>query len=198
MKEFWNQRYREATYSYGTAPNEFLADQLSKLPAGRILFTAEGEGRNAVYAARQGWEVVAFDYSEAGRDKALALAAAKGVSIDYRVADAAEVQFPPASFDAVGWIYTHLPAAITAPLFQRLLTALKPGGVLIAEVFNEGQLPYTSGGPKDTALLFSAERLRQECSGWQIDYLEEVITTLHEGEYHQGTASVTRMVARKP
>ncbi len=85
MRDFWNVRYSEEIYAYGTAPNVFFSSELKKLPPGKALFPAEGEGRNAVYAATCGWNVIAFDQSEAGKEKALQLAAKKGVEIDYAV-----------------------------------------------------------------------------------------------------------------
>lgn len=77
MSQFWNERYSQAEYVYGETPNVFFAAQLDKLSAGTIILPCEGEGRNAVYAASQGWEVKAFDASEAGQKKALLLAEKK-------------------------------------------------------------------------------------------------------------------------
>ena len=81
----WNERYRQTDYFYGTAPNDFLAEHVGVLPKGRILCLAEGEGRNAVFLAEQGYDVVAVDGSEMGREKALQLAESRGVSIAYHV-----------------------------------------------------------------------------------------------------------------
>ena len=77
MKEFWEIRYAEKQYAYGENPNVYFKEQLDKLKPGKILLPAEGEGRNAVYAAKQGWEVMAFDLSSEGKNKAEKLAAKK-------------------------------------------------------------------------------------------------------------------------
>ncbi|MDV7393210.1 class I SAM-dependent methyltransferase, partial [Arthrospira platensis SPKY1] len=111
MKEFWNERYREPGYVYGTTPNVFLAKMLLGLPVGRALFPAEGEGRNAVYAASLGWEVVCFDQSEVGREKALALAQEKGVEIDYRISCIEDFGFEPEAYQLVGLFFAHQPPA---------------------------------------------------------------------------------------
>jgi SAM-dependent methyltransferase len=102
MKEFWNQRYAEAGYVYGREPNAYIRRFIDDHEAGSILFPAEGEGRNAVYAAAKGWRVTAFDYSESAREKALALAVGAGLEIDYHLADAEEFPFPTGAYDAVG------------------------------------------------------------------------------------------------
>ena len=107
MKDFWNKRYAEKEFAYGTLPNEFLKEQLQKITAGKILFVCEGEGRNAVYAAKQGWHVEAFDLSTEGKNKALQLATQNNVNFNYQVQDANAIQYPENSFDAIALIYAH-------------------------------------------------------------------------------------------
>src|SRR3954471_19317438 len=106
----WNERYRKNEFAYGEAPNNYLKEQLEKLNVGAILFPAEGEGRNAVYAARLGWKVSAFDISIEGKNKALRLAQANNVIIDYQVGDLQTLNYKPAQFDAIALIYAHFPA----------------------------------------------------------------------------------------
>jgi len=108
----WNNRYKEDAYAFGTEPNLFFKQQLVKLHPGKILFPAEGEGRNAVHAAKLGWDVFAFDISEQGKQKALRLAAENNVHIDYQVGELPSLQYHPAQFDAVALVYAHFPAAI--------------------------------------------------------------------------------------
>ena len=107
MKDFWNQRYGALEYAYGEKPNEFIKEQLIRLPLGKALFPAEGEGRNAVFAATLGWQVSAFDISQAGREKAIALAKSKHVEIEYAVSNLEDVVFEPASFDALVLVFAH-------------------------------------------------------------------------------------------
>jgi len=109
MKNFWNERYSTKDYIYGTQPNQFFKEQIEKLNAGKILMVGEGEGRNAVYAAKLGWQVDAIDSSSVAKDKALMLAERNKVSINYQVADIHSYNFPDNIYDAVGIRITKLP-----------------------------------------------------------------------------------------
>lgn len=196
-REFWNERYGAAEYIYGTEPNVFFRQQLELLPPGRLLLPAEGEGRNAVFAAAAGWEVDAFDQSEAGQHKARQLAGQRGVQIRYRILDIRDMDYPAGAFGAVGLIYAHMPAALRAAFHLRIQELLAPGGLLILEGFSKDQLQFQSGGPKDPAMLFSPEELQAEFSGMEILMLNQLHIELQEGAYHAGTASVVRMLARR-
>lgn len=197
MKDFWNQRYAEQEYAYGETPNVFFQEQLVSRQPGKLLLPAEGEGRNAVYAATLGWEVEAFDQSESGQAKALQLADRYGVKINYQVLTLEVVEFPENHFDAIGLIYTHFPAEKRKNYHQKLISFLKPGGYLFLEGFNQAQINYQSGGPRDSAMLFSPEVLLEDFSGMQIELLQEREVVLQEGLYHVGPAAVIRLVASK-
>lgn len=197
MKDFWNQRYREEAYAYGTEPNTWLRQQLPQLKPGRLLLPAEGEGRNAAYAASLGWEVLAIDYSEAGRDKALALAAERGVNITYELAAVHEYPYPEAAFEAAALIYAHLPPELRRETHRLVAQALKPGGTLILEAFGKSQLELSSGGPKALEVLYSPEELREDFPSLDWDILEETEVELEEGPYHKGAARVVRALGRR-
>lgn len=194
----WNERYSEAEYIYGEAPNRFFADMIIKLRPGKVLLPCEGEGRNGVYAASLGWEVKAFDGSSIGKAKAMQLAAKKKVSFEYLVKDATEVLYDNEYFDVIGLIYAHFPSAIRCIVHQRLLKFLKPGGIIILEAFNPLQLKNTSGGPKDISMLYTIEMLKQDFEGLQFETLETANIRLEEGKLHEGEAEVIRMIARLP
>ncbi|GAA4442653.1 class I SAM-dependent methyltransferase [Pontibacter saemangeumensis] len=197
MQEFWNDRYRQEEMVYGSEPNTFLREQLDMLKPGRLLLPAEGEGRNEVYAAQKGWDVLAFDFSEAGRDKAMRLAEQRGVTINYLLAEAEKFDTEPGCMDAVALIYAHLPPAVRRQLHQKAVRWLKPGGVLLLEAFHPKQLAYTSGGPQDVAMLYTADMLREDFKQLRIDLLEEREVILKEGAHHSGAGFVTRLVAKK-
>lgn len=202
MKEFWNERYSEPEYAYGTAPNVFLRDTLSKLTPGRILFPAEGEGRNAVYAAQQGWQIEAFDLSEAGQQKAEALAKENQVEINYTVADFNKVQLPKNAFDAVALIFAHFPAEFRADWHMKLIASLKPRGYLIMEAFSKDQVAFNSkhpsaGGPKQLNMLYDAPTLRNDFKQLKEHLLEIKVVHLEEGIYHYGESSVIRYIGQK-
>jgi len=197
MNNFWNERYSQEQMTYGTEPNVFFREQLQSLEPGKLLLPAEGEGRNAVYAALKGWQVLAFDFSEAGYKKAMALAEQRGVTINYQIIDAAQFACEPESMDAVALIYAHFPPVLRLEMHQKVITWLKPGGTVILEAFHPKQLAYNSGGPKDENMLYTAEMLQKDFSQLTIQMLEEVEIQLNEGLYHIGAGYATRMVAKK-
>ena len=195
MQEFWNQRYSEEEYAYGTRANSWFRHHLRGRTPGRILLPGEGEGRNAVHAARAGWDVTAWDYSEAGRDKALALAAAHGVRINYDVVDLSTAVPAAGRFDAVALVFVHLPPEQRRRLHTLCANALAPGGVLILEAFSQQQLRYESGGPRSEDLLYTLSDLREDVRDLRIVRAERRLRQLREGPYHAGTASVLRLLA---
>lgn len=197
MSKFWNKRYASEEYIYGVDPNHFLKESLDDLKPGDILFPAEGEGRNAVYAAIQGWNVSAFDISSEGKEKAIKLASDNNVSIDYTVVGFGEFDAKPESYDAIALIYAHVPAVDREAYFQKCVAWLKPGGSLILEGFSKKQLGLNSGGPKSLEMLFSLEELKTELKGLTFDERIETKIILSEGAYHQGQGEVVRVIATK-
>lgn len=198
----WDDRYREEGFAYGVEPNAFLKSQLSRLVPGSILFPAEGEGRNAVYAATQGWTVTAFDIAAEGQKKAMQLAEQNKVDIKYLVGYLEELHFAPHSFDTMALIYAHFPADVKSQLHTMLNALLKIGAVVIFEAFSKNHLPYVLanekvGGPKDIDSLFSIEEIKADFCNYEIIELKEEVIELHEGLYHNGFASVIRFVGRK-
>ncbi len=198
----WNERYSKDEFAYGVLPNAYLMKQIEKLPAGKILFAAEGEGRNAVFAAKIGFEVSAFDISIEGKNKALKLAEANSVTIHYEVGELHTLNYKPEHFDAIALIYAHFPADIKSSLHKTLNTYLRKGGVLIFEAFSKKHLDYLAknenvGGPKELAMLFSIDEIKSDFENYEILELEEKEIELSEGLFHNGTGSVIRFVGRK-
>lgn len=196
MKAFWDERYAATDYAYGEQPNVWFAEQLARLVPGRLLLPCEGEGRNAMYAARLGWEVEAFDQSEAGRNKAMELAARHGQSITYALADALAYENAQ-PFDAMALVFAHLPEPLRANFHRRMANLLKPGGTLLLEGFHTTQLGRSSGGPRELSMLFTPEMLRADFSDFHIQQLEVATVHLNEGPFHQGEAVVVRLLAQK-
>jgi len=190
MSDFWNSRYGRHEYAYGEKPNAFFASMLSEIPAGKILCPAEGEGRNAVYAARQGFDVYAFDPSSEGRRKALSLAERFGVQIRYSLESYETARYQDGTFDAVALVFAHMPPHKRMTWHRKMAAYLKSGGMLILEGFSKKQVDFSSGGPADIAMLFSQEELMEDFAGLNVISMEEKEVELDEGNYHQGKASV--------
>ena len=202
MKEFWNERYANNEFAYGKKPNDFLEQQLPKFEAGKILFPAEGEGRNAVFATKIGWESYAFDLSIEGKNKAEQLATKNSVSINYQVGEFSEILFQENNFDAIALIYAHFSSETKSAYHKQLDKYLKPNGVIIFEAFSKNHLTYNSvnekvGGPKDLGMLFSLEELKNDFNNYEIIELYETEVTLNEGVYHIGKGSVIRFIGKK-
>lgn len=198
MKEKWNERFAASEYIYGTNPNAWFAEKLALLKPGDILFPAEGEGRNAVFAAGLGWKTYAFDQSEEGRKKALNLAADKDVSIRYEIADLTLFNPGDVQFDVIAFIFVHMPVEIRQSVHYRFSEFLKPGGYIILEAFTKQQLKNSSGGPGTEQLLFERDYLLDDFKGYNFLEFTETTTILNEGPLHQGEAHVIRLFAQKP
>jgi len=198
----WNDRYSKDEFAYGEEPNNYLKEQLSKLTVGTILFPAEGEGRNAVFAAKLGWTVSAFDISNEGKTKAIKLAEKNNVTIDYKVGELQTLNFKNEQFDAIALIYAHFPADIKSLYHKTFDKYLKNDGVIIFESFSKKHIDYVTanekvGGPKDIESLFSIDEIKSDFPNYEIIELVEQEIELNEGLYHNGTGSVIRFIGRK-
>ena len=203
MKEMWDKRYSTTAYAYGEEPNAFFKETLdSQNLEGSILLPAEGEGRNAVYAAKKDMEVFSFDISIEGKNKALELAKKNNVEINYEVGEFFNLNIANYSYDCAAFIYAHFPPSLRISYHQKISELIKPNGILILEGFSKSHLELqqhnpNAGGPKKEALLFSIEMIKNDFSNFEIISIEEKEIELNEGEYHQGKAKVIRFIGKK-
>ena len=198
MKEFWYQRYSEPGFAYGMEPNTFFVEILDSLTPGRLLLPGEGEGRNAIYAAGNGWAVSAFDQSIVARDKALEWAASMDLHFGYQLASLEEFFCPDPVYDLIAIIYIHLLPDTRLQVHSQLSACLKPGGKIIVECFHKNQLSYGTGGPPIEELLYHEDDIQSDFSELDIDLCEEQVLDIYEGKYHSGKSSVVRLIANKP
>lgn len=196
--DFWNSRFAVSEFIYGDKENDFLREQAGRLPpASRVLSLGEGEGRNALFLARQGHQLTTVDASHAGLAKLLARAAAANVDITAVLADLTRYQPAENQFDAVVSIFCHLPSPLRREVMRKTIAALKPGGLLLMEGYTPRQLAYGTGGPKDTDMLLEPVIIREELDGLSLLHFEEKVRDVSEGSYHTGQASVLQVVGRK-
>ena len=198
----WDERYRAAPYAYGQEPNAFLAGQSNRLrPGMRALAPGDGEGRNGVWLAGQGLDVDTFDLSAFGVAKAEALATDRGVRVHAFRADALTWDWPEARYDLIALIYLHLVESVRQTVHAKALRALTPGGMIVLEAFRPEQLERHAagarGGPRDPALLYSIEALRQDFAAEEILLLEAAEARVDEGHLHVGESAVVRAIVRK-
>jgi SAM-dependent methyltransferase len=194
----WDERYSADEYIYGKDPNEFLANAASNLPKGKVLCVAEGEGRNAVYLATHGYEVVAVDSSAVGLEKAKKLAAERGASIETIVTDLAHFDIEPESWDGVVSIFAHLPPPVRKELHKQIVKGLRPGGVLILEAYRPDQLKYKTGGPPTAEFMMTLQGLEEELTGLEFEYAMELDRDVVEGQFHTGKGAVVQIIGKKP
>lgn len=203
MKKMWDQRYSAATYAYGTNPNLFFKNTLQNYHlSGDILLPAEGEGRNAVYAAKKGLNVTAFDISIEGKNKALQLAARENVKLSYEVGDFFKLNLINNKYESAALIFAHFPPLLISEYHKKIGKLIKPNGMVFLEGFSKNHLKLREknpkvGGPNNIEMLFSKESIRADFPDFEIIQLEEIEVSLDEGEFHKGISSVIRFIGRK-
>jgi len=196
--QFWDERYSGEQLVYGEAPNGFLASVTGRFPSsGRALDIGAGEGRNALFLASCGLDVLAVDQSSVGMRKAERLASERGLGLRTQAVDLSDFDAEPESFDVVSSIFVHLPAALRSAVHQRIRTWLRPGGVFVLEAYAPDQLTRGTGGPKDPALLAPLEVIVGELEGLRIEHQSALVRDVTEGQFHTGEASVVQVLARK-
>lgn len=195
----WETRFAVDEYIFGTAPNAFLAAQRQRLPkAGRALAVADGEGRNGVWLAEQGLDVLAIDFSPKAQSKARALAESRKVRYVTELADATKWRWPEVWFDVVAVIFTQFANPTERrEMFAGIRKTLKPAGLLLMQGYTQRQLQYGTGGPKQIENLYTRELLEQEFGGFSELRIDEYDCELYEGYAHAGMSAVIDLVARK-
>jgi len=196
MQEFWDQRYDTKEFVYGRYPNVFFREFIDNHKPGSLLLPAEGEGRNAVYAALKNWQVTAFDFSQPARDKAMALCREYDVQVDYQISSIEDFQTRE-RFDAIALIFLHLPQHTRHQMHRKLISFLKPGGCFMIEAFSKKQIHYNTGGPKNLDLLYQRQDLMEDIADLELVHLKEKQREMDEGYYHRGKAEVLQLIARK-
>lgn len=189
----WDQRYAAADFAYGTEPNDFLREMADRLPRGRILCLAEGQGRNAVFLAGRGDQVTAVDSSAVGLARAQELASSRGVEIRTVHADLADHELGE-GWDAIVCIFGHFPPALRADVLRRSVRSLRPGGAFLMEAYSTEQLGRSTGGPQVRDLLYDLEEVKADLAGLDLEIARQVEREVHEGAHHSGPASTLQIL----
>lgn len=191
----WNEKYNNEQFVYGTAPNDFLRDNAHRFsPEGKILCIAEGEGRNAVWLAEQGFQVTAVDASDVGLAKGRKLAASRGVTVNWIHADLSQYVPGVGVWDGVVAIFAHLPPDLRSRVHADCVDSLKEGGVLLLEAYTPEQLNFKTGGPGNPDWLMTPEVLQQELQGLTFEQLQKTERDVIEGIGHTGLGSVVQVI----
>lgn len=196
QQEFWNQKFSRDGFLYGLKPNSFIASKIKSFPANsKVLCLGEGEGRNAIFLAKKGFEVTAIDASDIGLSKLEQRAKEEGLNIKTICIDLNEWQAEE-KYDVIVASYLHMYEKDRDRLFDNIDESLKENAVFVGEFFSQNQLNYNSGGPRDKELLYKVEDFKTHYTFSEAEVKEQV-TILDEGKGHQGEASVIRVVLQK-
>lgn len=193
----WDERYAVDEYAYGKQPNDFLSANYKLIPKGRVLCLAEGEGRNAVFLAQQGYAVTGVDASIEGVKKSQRLAEENHVEVEFIHSDLAHFDIGRGKWDGIVSISCHLPSHLRKKVHADVQEGLKSGGVLILEAYTPRQLELATGGPKDADFCMTSEALRTELPDLGVLHDEELEREVVEGIYHHGLGAVVQFIARK-
>jgi SAM-dependent methyltransferase len=196
--ERWETRFRAPGYAFGKEPNAFLKAQAPLLRGRRTaLSVADGEGRNGVWLAEQGLDVLTIDFSPAALEKAKALAAERGVTLRTEVADVTQWHWPKAAFDVVAAIFIFVEPDERGALFANLKDALAPGGLLLIQGYRPKQLEYRTGGPPTAARMYTREILQAGFGDMAKLDIREHDSEISEGTSHVGMSALIDLVATK-
>ncbi len=195
----WQQRFAAPGYVFGTEPNAFLKAQAHLLRQGdKALAIADGEGRNGVFLAEQGLDVLSVDFSLLAQEKARKLAKARGVTLRIAQADIVDWDWPDAAFDVVAAIFFQFSAPPERDkIFAGIKKTLKPGGLLLLEGYGPKQLDYKTGGPSDLTRLYTRALLQKAFGDFSEIDIREYDAELHEGDRHAGLSALIDLVGRK-
>ncbi len=198
MRQQWNKEYASKDYVFGTEPDPYFKQAIDGLTPGKLLLPGEGEGRNAVYAARSGWQVTAYDYSDSAKVKADALAEKHSVAVDYQVMDILTGDFKPEEYDMVAFMFVHFEDPGRQQLHHKLDMALKPGGVMLIQNFSTEHPQYNQAGPQQEKNLYSAGVIKRDFPGYRTHVLAAEKIVMQAGENGMGDSSVLRFIGYKP
>ena len=191
--EAWNARFSGDGWAYGKEPNAWLKMTI-KPGTGKALVPADGEGRNAVWIASQGYDTTVFDLSDVGKKKCALLAKERGVEVRYEVDDLALRDFSKQEYDLIACSWFHVPWSIFCEHYPRMLSSLKPGGEFICEGYHTSQMEMTSGGPKSLDLLWDLDEVMEVIGeGFTIIHAKVETVELDESDLHRGQAHVVRL-----
>lgn len=196
----WEERYATPDYVFGTEPADFLVKHRAYLTPGRTaLSVADGEGRNSVYMAGQGMTVTALELVPRAIEKARALAAAQGVTVDFRQADLLEHDWGAGTYDlVVGVFFQFVGPAERARLFAGMAAAVAPGGLILLHGYRPEQIAYGTGGPPVAENMYTETILRNAFRGWEVLVAESYDREIAEGAAHVGLSALIDFIARKP
>ncbi|KUP05381.1 methyltransferase [Bacillus coahuilensis m2-6] len=198
MLNSWNQRFKQKDYVYGTEANEFIKNECYRFKQNSSLAAyAEGEGRNAVHIASLGHKVTAYDYARSGLDKTIALGKLHNLTVDTKLVDLLEDELLCEAYDGALMVYGHFPKNRQYNVLNKIMNSIKAGGIFLLEVYEDKQLAYKTGGPKDVNWLYDSNELLKWAKQFRMLHFFVGETERYEGLLHHGTSYVVQLVIKK-
>ncbi len=198
MRNNWHERFDTEEYVYGEEANAFIKNKADRLEdCLSVVCFAEGEGRNAVFLAKEGYKVMALDYAESGIQKTQRLAEKNNVEVETKKVDLLEYEAEVDQFDAAVMVFGHFYSQDQKKVFDKMLKTVKPGGVIILEVYSKEQIDYGTGGPRDVDMLYDPRDILKWSSGHHISHFFYGEQLREEGKLHTGKAHVIQLVLKK-
>ncbi len=196
-QKLWNDRYGGGEYIFGKDPNEYFKSKLLTLNNGSIFLPGDGEGRNAIFAAQNGWEVTSVDFSEVAISRAKEFAVTENVEVNFQFKNLITEEVPNENYDVLGISFLHFNGINKKIVHTKLRDSIKIGGYLILECFSNEQIKLNSGGPRKKDSLYTIDELKKYYKGFEFIEAEDILTQLHEGKGHEGDAYVVRLFAKR-
>jgi len=195
----WEQRYADSDNLFGRTPSELLLAWKDHFRTGlSALAVGDGEGRNGVWLAEQGLDVLSIDISSTALSRAEGFAAERGVKLQTECADLLTWQWPQQSFDIITSIFVHMHAELRQQVHQSMLQAIRPGGLILIEGYHTDQCKMGSGGPSDPSMMFTPELLKEDFPGMTVLHAEVLSTDVVMDGNQLGKGAACHFVAQKP
>jgi SAM-dependent methyltransferase len=184
---FWDERYRSQAALWSGNPNRHLVAEVEDLTPATALEVAAGEGADAIWLARRGWHVTAVEISSVALERAAGHAAEAGSAIAERIQwlhqDVLDWDPPRERYDLVSSQYLHLPTELRRALFDRLASAVAPGGTLLIVGHHPSDL-VTVPRPQPPELFFTGDDIARDLDATQWDVVTNTAaerTGSHDG-----------------
>tara|TARA_B100001989_G_scaffold72899_1_gene49799 strand:- start:160 stop:753 length:594 start_codon:yes stop_codon:yes gene_type:complete len=194
----WDERYSIDDYLFGQKPAQaLLRNEEYLVPCGETLLIADGEGRNSVYLAKNGFKVTSSDSSIVAQQKAKALAACQNVKVNFKLENFFDIDWSKKQYDnIIGICFQFIPPELIEEAFMGLRSATKKGGTILIHGYTPEQIHYGTGGPKDVSLMYTEATFTHSFTNSEIHLLEKYEATISEGPGHNGKSAMIDFVAK--
>ena len=194
----WDERYSIDDFLFGQKPAQaLLRNEEYLVPRGETLLIADGEGRNSVYLAKNGFKVTSSDSSIVAQQKAKALADSQNVKVNFKLENFFDIDWSKKQYDnIIGICFQFISPELIEEAFMGLRSGTKKGGTILIHGYTPEQIRYGTGGPKDVTLMYTEATFTQSFTNSEIRLLEKYEATISEGPGHNGKSAMIDFVAK--